>query len=294
MKHGKYPLLAAFLLPALGLYGYFVISPYVQAFVISATDWRGFSGNFNWVGLENFKRLLNDEYMRNALWNNALLLLLLPVLTIGLALFFSSMLNVHRARGAGFYKIIYFAPQVLSVAVIGVLWREIYNPRSGLLNGALRAVGLDGLAKSWLGDPSVAFWAVLAVMVWANVGFYIVLFGAAMQSIPKELYEAAELDGASRWATLWRITLPLLWDTVQVAWVYLAILALDGFALVQIMTRGGPDYSTDVVGQRMYDVAFSEFKFGEASAIGVILFFLTLTITVIALRVTRRERIEFS
>lgn len=294
MKHGKYPLLAAFLLPALGLYGYFVISPYVQAFVISATDWRGFSGDFNWVGLDNFKRLLADEYMLNALWNNAVLLALLPMLTIVLGLFFASMLNVHRARGSSFYKVVFFAPQVLSVAVIGVLWREIYNPRSGLLNGGLRALGLDGLAKSWLGDPSVAFWAVLAVMVWANVGFYVVLFGAAMQSIPKEIYEAAELDGASRWVTLWRITLPLLWDTVQVAWVYLAILALDGFAIVQIMTRGGPDYSTDVVGQRMYDVAFSEFKFGEASAIGVILFFLTLTITVVALRVTRRERIEFS
>jgi N-acetylglucosamine transport system permease protein len=294
MKHGKYPLLAAFLLPALGLYAYFVVSPYAQAFVISATDWHGLSSDFNWVGLDNFKRLLNDEYMRNALWNNALLLMLLPVITIALGLFFSSMLNVHKARGAGLYKIIYFAPQVLSVAVIGVLWKEIYNPRSGLLNGTLRALGLDSLAKTWLGDPSVAFWAVVAVMVWANVGFYVVLFGAAMQSIPKELYEAAELDGSSRWATLWRITLPLLWDTVQVAWVYLAIIALDGFALVQIMTRGGPNFSTDVVGQRMYDVAFSENKFGEASAIGVILFFLTLTITVIALRVTRRERIEFS
>ncbi len=294
MKHGKYPLLAAFLLPALGLYGYFVVSPYAQAFYISMTDWHGLSAEYNWVGLDNFKRLLSDEYMRNALWHNALLLILLPVITIVLGLFFSSMLNVHRARGAGLYKIIYFAPQVLSVAVIGVLWKEIYNPRSGLLNGTLRAVGLDGLAQTWLGDPAVAFWAVLAVMVWSNVGFYIVLFGAAMQSIPKELYEAAELDGSSRWATLWRITLPLLWDTVQVAWVYLAIVALDAFALVQIMTRGGPNFSTDVVGQRMYDVAFSENKFGEASAIGVILFFLTLTITVAALRITRRERIEFS
>lgn len=301
MKHGKYPLLAAFLLPALGLYVYFVISPYAQAFVISTTDWHGLSNEFNWVGLDNFKKLFKDEYMRNALWHNALLLILLPVLTIALGLFFASMLNVGASkgqvkgvRGSGFYKIIYFAPQVLSVAVIGVLWKEIYNPRSGLLNGTLRIFGLDSLTQTWLGDPAVAFPAVLTVMVWANVGFYVVLFGAAMQSIPRDIYEAAALDGTSRWTTLWRITLPLLWDTVQVAWVYLAILALDGFALVQIMTRGGPNFSTDVVGQRMYDVAFSENKFGEASAIGVILFFLTLTITVVALRITRRERIEYS
>jgi N-acetylglucosamine transport system permease protein len=301
MKHGKYPLLAAFLLPAIGLYATFVISPYAQAFYIAMTDWQGLSPEFNIIGLDNFGYLLKNSYMWNALWHNILLMLLLPVLTIVLGLFFASMLNVGNGKGrvkgvwgSSFYKIVFFAPQVLSVAVIGVLWLEIYNPRAGLLNGALRAVGLDGLAKSWLGDPAYAFWAVLAVMVWANVGFYVVLFGAAMQSIPRDIYEAAALDGTSRWTTLWRITFPLVWDTVQVAWVYLAILALDGFALVQVMTRGGPNFSTDVVGQRMYDVAFGEFKFGQGSAIGVIMFFLTLSITVVALRLTRRERIEFS
>lgn len=301
MKHGKYPLLAAFLLPALGLYGYFVLAPYAQAFLVAMTDSHGLSSTYNWVGFDNFVRLFNDDYMRNALWHNAILLLMLPIVTIALGLFFASMLNVGAGngrvsgvRGSSFYKIIYFAPQVLSVAVIGVLWKEIYNPRSGLLNGLLRALGLDSLTQIWLGDPKVAFWAILAVMVWANVGFYVVLFGAAMQSIPRDIYEAAALDGTSRWTTMFRITLPLLWDTVQVAWVYLAILALDGFALVQIMTRGGPNFSTDVVGQRMYDVAFAENKFGQASAIGVILFFLTLTVTLVALRLTRRERIEFS
>jgi N-acetylglucosamine transport system permease protein len=301
MRHGKYPLLAAFLLPALGVYATFVISPYAQAFFIAMTDWQGLSSDFNLVGFDNFVYLFKNSYMWNALWHNVLLMLLLPVLTIALGLFLASMLNVGggggRVRGvggSGFYKIIFFAPQVLSVAIIGVLWKEIYNPRSGLLNGGLRAIGLDGLAKAWLGDPAYAFWAVLAVMVWANAGFYVVLFGAAMQSIPRDIYEAAALDGTSRWTTLWRITLPLVWDTVQVAWVYLAILALDGFALIQVMTRGGPNFSTDVVGQRMYDVAFGEFRFGQGSAIGVIMFFLTLSITVVALRLTRRERIEFS
>ena len=302
MKHGKYPLLAAFLLPAFGLYAYFVISPYAQAFFIAGTDWQGLSADFNWVGVANFKRLLDDSYMWNALWHNALLLILLPVFTIALGLFLASMLNVGGGKGrvrgmpgSSLYKVIFFAPQVLSVAVIGVLWKEIYNPRSGLLNGGLRALGLDSTTKTWLGDPDVAFWAVLAVMVWANAGFYVVLFGAAMQSIPRDIYEAAALDGTSRWTTLWRITLPLVWDTVQVAWVYLAILALDGFALVQIMTpQGGPDFATDVVGLRMYNVAFGEFKFGQASAIGVIMFFLTLSVTVVALRLTRRERVEFS
>jgi len=303
VKHGKYPLLAAFLLPPLALYAYFVISPYAQTFVISTTDWHGLSRSYNVVGLDNFKKLWNDEHIWNALLHNLWLLILLPILTIGLGLFLATMLNVGGrggrgavagVRGAAVYKIIYFAPQMLSVAVIGVLWTEIYNPRSGLLNAALRGIGLDGLAQIWLGDPDIALWAVLAVMVWANVGFYVVLFGAAMQSVPRDIYEAAALDGASRTATMFRITVPLLWDTIQVAWVYLAIIAMDAFALVQIMTRGGPSFSTDVIGERLYDVSFGDSQFGYGSAIGVVMFFLTLTITIAALRLSRRERIELS
>jgi N-acetylglucosamine transport system permease protein len=187
---------------------------------------------------------------------------------------------------------VYFFPQVLSVALIGVLWREMYAPNSGLVNGALRAVGLGSLAHPWLGDPTLAFWAVLAVMIWSNVGFYVVLFSAAMQSIPRDIYEAAALDGAERAQTLRRITIPLLWDTIQVAWVYLAIAALDGFAIFQIITDGGPGDSSDVIGLRQYRTAFGDSHFGYASAMGVAMFFLTLSIVVPFLRFTRRDRVE--
>ncbi|MFC7241122.1 carbohydrate ABC transporter permease [Catellatospora aurea] len=303
MRHGKYPLLAAFLLPPLALYGYFVVSPYAQSFLIAMTNWQGLSPAYEFVGFDNFKRMMGDEYVWNALLNNLWLLVLLPLLTIALGLFLATMLNVGGrggrstvtgVRGSALYKVIYFAPQMLSVSIVGVLWAEVYNPRSGLVNSALRAVGLDGLAKVWLGDPAYAFWAVLAVMVWANVGFYVVLFGAAMQSVPRDIYEAAALDGSSRLNTLVRITIPLLWDTIQVAWVYLAILALDGFALIHVMTRGGPNFSTDVVGLRLYTEAFGDYKWGYASAIGVVMFFVTLSVTVLSLRLTRRERIELS
>lgn len=302
MKHGRYPLLAAFLLPPLALYGYFVVSPYLQTFLISTTDWQGLSPDFDFVGLDNFRRIWHDEYVWNALRHNLYLLILLPVLTIALGLFFATMLNVGGrggrggvtgVRGSSIYKFVIFVPQMLSVAIIGVLWSELYNPRSGLINGGLRALGIAG--PVWLGDPDIAFWAVLAVMVWANVGFYVVLFGAAMQAVPRDIYEAAALDGASRFTTMVRITMPLLWDTIQVAWVYLAIIAMDAFALIQIMTPGGgPSSSTDVIGERLYDVSFGDGKFGYGSAIGVVMFFLTLTVTIAALRLTRRERIELS
>ncbi|SCL21359.1 N-acetylglucosamine transport system permease protein [Micromonospora pallida] len=302
MKHGKYPLIVTFLVPPLLLYVVFVVSPYLQAFQISTTDWLGYSAEANPVGLANFRALWHDDYVWNALKNNAILLALVPVLTIGLGLFFATMLSmggrrgragVTGVRGSALYRTVYFFPQVLSVVIIAALWKEVYQPNAGLLNGILRAVGLP--APPWLGDPRTAFWCVLAVMIWANVGFYVVLFGAAMSAIPREIYEAVLLDGASRWTTLRRITIPLLWDTVQVAWIYLAIAALDGFILVQLMTNGGPNFSSDVIGVRLYDTAFgSETKFGYASAIGVVMFFLTLSVAVLALRVSRRERIELS
>ena len=298
---GKRLFVATFLIPPLLLYGIFVVSPYAQAFQISATDWGGLSPEFEFVGLDNFRRLLGDDYFWNALRHNGYLLLLLPLVTIVMGLFLASMISVggrrdragvHGVRGASVYRIVYFFPQVLSVAICGLLWKEMYAPNSGLINGALRSVGLDAWARPWLGDPRFAFWCVALVLLWSNVGFYVVLFGAAMQSIPRDIYEAAVLDGAGRVTTLVRITVPLLWDTIQVAWVYLAILAIDGFAVVQIVTEGGPGFSSDVVGLKLYRTAFTESQFGYASAIGVAMFFLTLSIAVLFLRVTRRERVE--
>ncbi|MEV4704274.1 sugar ABC transporter permease [Actinoplanes sp. NPDC049316] len=298
---GKRRFVATFLAPPLLLYGVFVLSPYAQAFPIAATDWRGLTPRYEFVGLANVRRLGGDGLFWNALWHNALLLVLLPVATIALGLFLASMISVggrgdragvHGVRGAALYRIVYFFPQVLSVAVIGVLWKQIYAPNSGLLNGALRAAGLEALARPWLGDPRFSFWCVAFVLLWSNAGFYVVLFGAAMQAIPRDIYEAAMLDGASRATTVFRVTVPLLWDTIQVAWVYLAIVAIDAFAVVQIVTDGGPGFSSDVVGLRLYKTAFTDAQFGYASTMGVAMFFLTLSVAALFLRVTRRDRVE--
>jgi N-acetylglucosamine transport system permease protein len=301
MRHGKRLFVLTFILPPLALYALFVISPYIQTFQIAMTDWRGLTPEYRFVGLDNFATLLKDRHVWNALKNNAILLVVLPVVTIALGLFFASMLSiggrrrsagVQAVRGSALYRVVYFFPQVLSVAVIGLLWKEMYAP-DGLVNGMLRGIGLAGFARSWLGYPGTALCCILTVMVWSNVGFYIVLFTAGIDSIPRDIYEAALLDGADRLTILLRLTVPLLWDTIQVAWVYLAILALDGFALVQIITNGGPWFSSDVIGLRLYNTAFDELKFGYASAIGVVMFFLTLSVAVLLLRLTRRERIEF-
>ncbi|MEV4625017.1 sugar ABC transporter permease [Micromonospora sp. NPDC049523] len=305
MRHGKYRFLAGAILPGLLLYAVFVLSPYAQAFYLSLTDWTGVSGEAHFVGLDNFRRLLDDRLFLSALRNNGLMLLVVPLATILLGLLLAALVNfggrrgstaLAGIRGGEFYKIAYFFPQLLSLPIVAVLWQFVYHPNEGLLNGFLRAVSLDALAHAWLGDPALALWAVMAVLVWSSVGFYMVLFSAAMESIPRDVLEAAVLDGAGRLATLRRIIVPLLWDNVQVAFVYLGVLALDGFAVVQVMTAGpgGPDGATEVIGLGLYRSAFTYGKFGYAAAMGVTLFFLTLAFAVIALRASRRERVELS
>ncbi len=303
MRHGRYPFIVGFLAVPLTVYAVFVINPFIQAFHFSLTDWSGVSPEYNYVGLENFKTLLDDSEFIQALWNNALLLVAVPLITVLLALFYAFLLNVggrsdsagvQGVRGSGFYKLAFFFPQVLSIPVIAVIWSVIMDPTpTGLANSVLRSLGLD--REGWLADPNLALWCVLWVLVWGSVGFYLVLFNAAMSSIPRDIFEAALIDGAGRFATFTRVTIPLLWDTIQTSWVYLAILALDVYALVAVMTvgPGGPDNSTRVIALQIAQNGFDFGLAGYASAMGVVLFFITLAIAIFFLRVTRRERIEY-
>ncbi|MEU8549071.1 sugar ABC transporter permease [Streptomyces roseoverticillatus] len=305
MQHGKYRFIVGFLAVPLVIYAVFVISPFLQAIYYSFTDWTGLSPDFRMVGVGNYRKMFSDDVFWKSVGHNVLLLLVLPLVTLGLGLFFAFMLNVGGrrrknaavagVRGSGFYKVVYFFPQVLSIAIVALLFQFAYNPNSGALNSFLSAVGLDSVQPNWLGDPDLALWCVMAVMVWSNVGFYVVLFSAGMSSIPKDFYEAALLDGANRIQTFFRITLPLLWDTVQTGWVYMGIMALDGFAVVQIMTvgPGGPDYSTEVLAYFLYTKAFRDGQAGYATTLGVALLIVTMIFAGIVMKLGRRERLEF-
>ncbi|MCX4547479.1 sugar ABC transporter permease [Streptomyces sp. NBC_01387] len=307
MQQGKYRFIVGFLIVPLALYAIFVIWPFIQSIYYSFTDWTGLSPDFKMVGFDNYSRMLQDPTFWKSLEHSVLFVLLLPLVTLGLALFFAFMLNVGGkrrkgvsiggVRGSGFYKIAYFFPQVLSIAIVALLFRFIYNPDGGILNGALDAVGLDSIQPDWLGDPKLALWCIFAVLVWSQVGFFVVLFSAGMASIPKDFYEAALLDGASRVTTFFRITLPLLWDTVQSGWVYMGILSLgaEAFAAVNIMSvgPGGPAQSTTVLPLFVYQTAFRDGQAGYATTIGVALLVLTLVFSAIVMRLGRRERLEF-
>jgi N-acetylglucosamine transport system permease protein len=269
---------------------------------MALTNWRGISANPQFIGLENFQRLWEDDVFWKAVRHHGILLLALPLITIAIALFFAFMLNVGGGSrhgvmtgvwGSKFYRIVFFFPQVLAIAILGVLFQMVYRPdASGMINGPLRQLGIEPIG--FLINPNLALWSIIAVLVWQSVGFYVVLFSAGMASVPKDIYEAALMDGAGRARMFFRVTVPLLWDTLQVAWVYLGIAAFDAFAIVQTLTvdQGGPDGSTTVLGMEIYRNAFVYSKYGYASAMGVALFFLTITFAALALRVTRRETVE--
>jgi N-acetylglucosamine transport system permease protein len=296
MHHGKYRFVFSLLLVPIGLYAVFVISPYLQAFPIALTDWQGMTAQYHYIGFDNFAKLFHDPVFWTAVRHNLFLLVSIPLVIVSLSLFFSAMLNYQGGvRGAKIYKVVYFFPSVLSIAVVGVLWQFVFEPRNGLLNGFLQAVGLGGAKQLWLGDGRTALGSIMAVVVWGGVGFYVVLFTAAMSAIPRELYEAALLDGAGAWQSFWRLTLPLIWGSVQVSIAFLVIGALDMFALIQVLSvgPGGPDDATQVISLYMYTNAFTYGNFGYAAAIGVTLFAINLILTLLTFRLTRRERVEY-
>ncbi|GIJ27214.1 sugar ABC transporter permease [Micromonospora qiuiae] len=313
MRHGVGRFVTGFLVLPVGLYLFYVVWPFLQAAGYSLTDWGGYSDRQQFVGLENYLRLFTDELIRKAFWHNVFFLVTVPLCTIALALFLAFLLNVGGREdkagirgvfGSGLYKVIFFFPQVLSLVVIAVMWQQIYRADGqGLVNGVLMKIGLvaedDPITfmydpEPFLGVPAVLWWLLL-IAVWSGAGFYMVLFSAAMQSIPKDIYEAAILDGAGRFHTFFRITLPLLRDTVSVAWVYLGFIALDMFALVFIMTpsQGGPNHASEIFASVIHFNAFQKGQFGYACAIAVALAIFTILLAAFQLRITRRERIEF-
>lgn len=304
MRHGRYPFIVSFLTLPVMLYLILVIYPTLKTFYLSMTVWRGFAVAPVWVGGDNYTTLFDDDRFWKAITHHAELLVVLPLVTIGIALFFAFLLNVGGGSSGGvrkgvwgskFYRVVFFLPQVLAIVIVGVMFQTVYRPdATGLINGILDLIGLPPTAL--LVNRNSALWAIMFVAVWQAVGFYVVLFSAAMANIPTEIYEAAELDGATRITLFFRVTLPLLWDTLQVAWVYLGIAAFDFFALVNVLAQdggyGGPDGATTMLGVELY-YQFTKSKLGYASALGVVLFFLTLTFAALTLRVTRRDTVEY-
>lgn len=281
----------------LAIFVVFVVSPFVQAIYYSMTDWKGFSASMNFVGLDNYAKLLGDDKFRRALVNCIELGIVVPLVTIVLALAIASMVTVggpsrgpvRGIRASSLYRVVSFFPYTVPAIVIGIIWAQVYNPSAGILNWILESVGLDRFTNfAWLGDPSTAMPATMFVIIWSFVGFYAVLFVAAIKGISAEVYEAARIDGSGRFRTAISVTVPLIRDTIQTAYIYLGIAALDSFVYVMALNPvGGPNYSTLTMSQDLFLTAFTKGQFGYATSMGVILAIVTLLFAAIVFLVNK-------
>ena len=292
-KRERYLTIGGFLAPAVALYAVFFLFPMAQAFWVALFQWRGVSMNSDFVGIDNFRKLLTqDPIFWQSLGHNVVFLVTSLVIVLPLALFLAVMLS-RKTRGSHTYRAIYLFPNVISVVAVAVLWSFVYHPTFGILNSLLKTIGTGGLVKGWLGEPGTALPCVVVTSIWYSLGFYIVLLLAGVQNVPRSYYEAAWIDGAGGWQAFRHITIPLIWEVLKLAVIYLVIHSLNVFGLVWVMTEGGPSNHTDTVLTYLYRLAFIESNFGYATALGVVVFVVIFCVTLGFNRLMRRETVEY-
>ncbi|MBS5914931.1 MAG: sugar ABC transporter permease, partial [Paenibacillus macerans] len=275
----------AFLLPALGLYVVFFIYPFIFAFILSFQKWNLISPNKEFVGLDNYRRLLHDEVFWISLKNSALYVLLTVPFAMGIGL--ALALAVESLwRGKRLYRMIFFLPVVSSISIISIVWSLMYNEQVGAINVLLRMFGIQG--PNWMNDPATALWSLAIVGIWKGFGYNMVLYISGLKSVDRTLYEAASMDGAGRWKQFRHVTLPMLSPVTFFILVMSIISSFQVFTTIQIMTRGGPNNATNVLVYQIYQEAFQFFNIGVASASSTILLLLVGTLTVIQLRLSRK------
>ena len=278
------------IVPALILFLIFMVYPIIKGFSMSFYSWSGLSDNAQFIGLENFKTLFSDAYFLKALKNTGFLMVVFPLLTIIFSLLLAIFLTQGKLKEKNFYRLIFFFPNVLSMVVIGVLFTYVYDPSIGILNSFLEKIGLDAWAHAWLGDPKTVLWAVALAMVWQAVGYYMVIYMAGLDGIPPELYEVADIEGASFAQKFRYVTLPMIWEIVRVTLVFFITGVFNlSFIFVKVMTGGGPDGNSEVLLTYMYKQAFTNANYGYAMAIGVVIFIMAIGMAVILNKVTEKK-----
>jgi len=275
---------AGFLAPALTALVAFFLLPVVAAFLLSLTDFDLYAladpRNLRFVGLENYARLLRDPTFWKASANTLFFVALGAPLSVSASFAAALLLCARSARAQAFFRTVYFLPVVTTLVAVAVVWRFLYHPRLGLANRALAWLGIAPV--DWLGDPAWAMPAIILLAVWKNFGFNMVIFVAGLQSIPERLYEAARLDGATRWQELRFVTLPMLLPTTTFVVLMTLIGHFQLFAEPYVMTQGGPEDSTRSIVLLLYEQGFRWWNLGQASAISVLLFGVVLVATLLA------------
>jgi raffinose/stachyose/melibiose transport system permease protein len=270
-----------FLLVAPGflVFLFVICLPIVMSAYYGMTDWRGI-GSYNFVGLDNFMQIiLHDRVFWRALWNALLLAAATVFIQHPIAIFLAILL-MHCGKWEKLFRVIFFIPAVITIVVTAKLWSSIYHPSYGLLNKVLDTIGLSSLKQDWLGNPDIAIWSIIVVVMWHGFGYALLLYYAGLQGIPKDLYEAGKLDGASNVQLYSKIVIPLLKPMMRVAIVIAVITSLKQMEVVFLMTNGGPGNSTQFLGNYLYKAAFSSSLYGYGNAISILFVIFCLILTV--------------
>lgn len=258
-----------FMGPALIIFSIIIIIPIIMSIYFSLFQWDAISPKiFN--GINNYIRLLQDKVVWIALRNSLYLTLGALLIQLPVGLLLAVLLN-YKLRGSNFLKTIYFMPVMLSTAVLGILWGQIYDPNFGLLNNLLIKLGLGDWTHAWLGEEKTALFSVIAVVAWQYIGFYVVIYFSALQNIPEEVIEAAKVEGANDWQIFRHVQVPLIWSIITFTILNCVINSLKYFDLIYIMTGGGPNNSSEVIASYMMKNAFNLMDYGYGSTISTFL-----------------------
>jgi raffinose/stachyose/melibiose transport system permease protein len=277
-----------FLLPALVFFSIFLVYPVFRSVYYSWFSWKGFGPAIDFIGLNNFKRILTDRIFLKAVGHGILIVVLSLSIQLPLSLALALMVG-RNLSGRAFFRTIFFMPYVLSEVITGIMWLILFNPdpKRGFINAIL--ILIPGLkAQPWLGDTRTVLLAIFVVLTWKYFGFHMLLYLAGLQNIPPEIEEAALIDGVSKRQMITYIKIPLIGSTIRTS-VYLSVLgSLQVFALVWIMTKGGPVNASEVMSTYMYRFSFVRFELGYGSAVAIVMLLISLVFSLAYLRLVRQ------
>ena len=279
-----------FVAPAFLIYLVFCLYPLVDNIYLSflKTDLLQPS---KFIGLKNYINLMKDDTFFYAVRNVLLWVVMCYSAQMILGLFFAYIL-FQRVRGAQFFQTIFFMPSVICGTAIALLWKFIYHPEFGILNGILERIGLGDLCHNWLADEKTAIYAVIVICMWQFVGYHMVIHLSGMKNINSEYFEAASIDGANKWQQFWQIMFPLLKDILRIDSVLITTASLKAYDIIAVTTEGGPSHTTETLATHMYFQGFRVLKFGYSSAIAVALLILCIVFTALINRVFKDSQVE--
>lgn len=282
------------LAPAVILFIIFMIIPTINVFWMSMFKWGGLVNNKKFVGLDNFKMLLKDSNFLKSFQNTIFLLVIVTIVTMILVIISAAILVREDTKFKNFFRIIFYFPNILSVVVISAIFSAILDPNQGIVNSTLNFLNLNSLTRMWLGDQKVVIWCIAFAMIWQAVGYYMVMYMSSISGISISLYESASLDGATAVQQFFKITLPLVWNTIRTTLTFFVISTINlSFLFVKVMTSGGPDGSSEVFLSYMYKQAYSNSSYGYGMTIGVVVFIFSFVLSLVINKITQRDIIEF-